>query len=211
MGPYLLANAILVGFFLFGAIYHFILWSRSRGERTLIAFAILAFVSSLNSYAIMRVASAETIGAAQRALDLRAVAAATSVVALTWLFSMISGVRARWFVWLVTVGLMAMTIRGLFFTHLTGLVTGVGHVVTPWGETISALERGPSSPLLPFAYAFALAVPIFGFVCARRLWMSDRVGGSMVLVATIAYLGSTLIGLSTDMLGARSHLNNLTW
>ena len=36
MGPYLFANAALTGFFLFGAIYHFILWSRARQNWTLL-------------------------------------------------------------------------------------------------------------------------------------------------------------------------------
>ncbi len=34
MGPYLFANAALTGFFLFGAIYHFILWLRARQNGT---------------------------------------------------------------------------------------------------------------------------------------------------------------------------------
>jgi len=37
MSPYLFANAILVGLLAFGAIYHGILWPRSRRDRTVLA------------------------------------------------------------------------------------------------------------------------------------------------------------------------------
>lgn len=53
MGPYLFANAALAGFFGFGAIYHAILWSRTRRERALLAFAVV-FMSGYTSDAVLR-------------------------------------------------------------------------------------------------------------------------------------------------------------
>ena len=58
MGPYLFANAILVGFFAFGAIYHLILWSRSR-DRVVLAFAALALVSAGYWIGVARVTLAD--------------------------------------------------------------------------------------------------------------------------------------------------------
>jgi hypothetical protein len=47
MGPYLFANAALTGFFLFGAIYHFILWSRTRHNLTLFLFDSVTLFSAV--------------------------------------------------------------------------------------------------------------------------------------------------------------------
>ncbi len=71
MGPYLFASAALTGFFLFGAIYHFILWSRARRTWALLFFAIVALLSGVNSYALVKIATADTITTAQWALNLR--------------------------------------------------------------------------------------------------------------------------------------------
>ncbi|MGE0359318.1 MAG: ATP-binding protein [Vicinamibacterales bacterium] len=201
MGPYLFANAILVGFFAFGAIYHLILWSRSR-DRVVLAFAALALVSAVNSYAIVSLVTAGSPAEAQRALDLRSWSAAMSVVALTWFFAMAAAARTRWFVWPVTIVLAVMTLRGMLGTPLTGRVLGLRHVVAPWGETLAAADRSPASPLLFVAYALALMVPFFGFWTARRLAASDRVGGVLVAVAALGLLASSVVALWADALGS---------
>ena len=51
MGPYLFATAALTGFFLFGAIYHFILWSRARANQTLLFFAIVTLMLGDDGFA----------------------------------------------------------------------------------------------------------------------------------------------------------------
>ena len=73
MGPYLFANAALTGFFLFGAIYHFILWSRSRANRTLLIFSIVTLLTAIQSFAMVVIATAQTIETAQWALTFAAI------------------------------------------------------------------------------------------------------------------------------------------
>jgi PAS domain S-box-containing protein len=202
MGPYQFANAALVGFFGFGAIYHFILWFRTRSERTLLTFAVLAAFSAINSYAVLTIASAQTLTDGQFGLDLRAGAAALTVITLTWLYALISGVRARWYVWTVTIVLISLMVRGLFELHPAGVATGIQQVKTPWGEEIAVIPRPSSGVLLLVAYLTALSVPFFGLVCAHRLWGMDRVGGLLIGVASIVFVASTGIGFSADILGA---------
>ena len=60
MGPYLFTTSALTGFFLFGSIYHFILWSRARRSWTLLLFAIVTFLSAIVSYALLSLATAQT-------------------------------------------------------------------------------------------------------------------------------------------------------
>jgi len=201
MGPYLFANAILVGFFAFGAIYHLILWSRSR-DRVVLAFAALALVSAVNSYAIVGLVGAGSLAEAQRALALRSWSAAMSVVALTWFFTTVAAARPGWFVWSVTIVLTAMTVRGMLGAPLTGRAVALREVVAPWGETLTLAERAPSSPLLFVAYGLAFVVPVFGLWSARRLASSDRVGGALIAVAAVGLLASSVIALRADALGS---------
>ena len=87
MGPYLFATSALTGFFLFGSIYHFILWSRARRSWTLLLFAIVTFLSAIVSYALLSLATAQTTETAQWALNLRgsvALATVASSVLIFW-------------------------------------------------------------------------------------------------------------------------------
>jgi CheY-like chemotaxis protein len=58
MGPYQFVTAALTGFFLFGAIYHAILWLRAPRERAQLAFTLLALVSAVHSVAVFRLNAA---------------------------------------------------------------------------------------------------------------------------------------------------------
>src|SRR5262245_25356080 len=95
MGPYLFANAALTGFFLFGAIYHFILWSRSRANQTLLLFAIVTLLMAINGFAMVTMATAQHLDTAQWALDLRGHMAVASVMFIGWLFASVTGFRPR--------------------------------------------------------------------------------------------------------------------
>ncbi|HLG55929.1 MAG TPA: PAS domain S-box protein [Vicinamibacterales bacterium] len=201
MGPYIFANAALSGFFAFGAIYHFILWSRSRREWTLLAFALVSFLSSVNAYAVLSIATAHTVVEGQQALNLRGHVAGLSVISLAWLFSSVSGVRARLYLWIVTTVLLAGVLAGLTLRPSTGIVTSVVQVVMPWGEQISSLQRLTPSPFLPIMYVMALSVPIFGLFSARRVGARDRVGGVLLALTSVGSLASVFVGLTADLAG----------
>ena len=197
MGPYLFATSALTGFFLFGSIYHFILWSRARRSWTLLLFAIVTFLSAIVSYALLSLATAQTTETAQWALNLRGSVALATVACLGWLFSHVTGFRPRVALWALTIAFTGLFIYGLF-VPVAGVVTGVDRVVTPWGEQISMLRRESLSPMLVPVYLAALSVSAIGLIGGFRLWARDRVGGVLTIVTSLGYLSSVVIAFSID-------------
>ena len=197
MGPYLFANAALTGFFLFGAVYHFILWLRTRQNSTLLFVAIVTLLTSLQSFALVTIATANSIETGQWALDLRGNLAVVTVIAVAWLFAHITDLRARAYLWGFSILFGAIFLFG-FFRPLAGVVVSVDSVVTPWGEQMSVLRRELPSPILFPAYAIALSVPGVGLLGAYRMWARDRVGAALMAVTSVGYLASVLIGFAVD-------------
>src|SRR6266699_3401339 len=170
VGPYVALNAVLVGSFGFAAIYHLVLWSQSRRDALLLIFSIHCALCSILSASLLAVVTAHTVQEGQRALNLRLDSAALAQVSAVWALSLISGVRARPFVWFITVVFLAAMVVNVAILPLTGTVTAVERISTSWGEPISILHRQAPSRWLGPLYALVLAVYIFGLVCAARLW-----------------------------------------
>ena len=98
MGPYLVLQASLVGFFGFGATHYFILWLRSRGQRVLLLFALTCLFGSLHSIALFLVATALP-ESGQVARQLQGAFAFLSMITVAWLFAELSAFRPPWVVW----------------------------------------------------------------------------------------------------------------
>jgi PAS domain S-box-containing protein len=197
MGPYLFANAALTGFFLFGAVYHFILWLRTRQNRTLLFIALVTLFTSINSFAMVMIATTSSIATGQWALYLRGHMAVVTVVCVAWLFARMTDLRARGYLWGFTILFGGVFLFGLF-VPLAGVVLSVDSVITPWGERISVLRRESPSPVLLPAYIIALSVPALGMIGAYRMWARDRVGAALVAITSLGYLASVLIGFAID-------------
>ena len=180
MGPYVAVNAVLIGLFGFAAVYHFVLWSQSRRDTVLLVFAIHCALCSLLSGCLIALVTVRTPEGGQRALGARLEVAALAQVSSVWLFSGISSVRARWFVWLITAVFLCVALVDAAIRPLAGTVTGVDRIFTAWGEQISTLHRESPSPWLGPLYALSLSINVFGFVCAARLWTRDRIAGGLV-------------------------------
>jgi len=52
-------------------------------------------------------------------------------------------------------------------------------------------------------YALVLTIPVFGFVCAAHLWARDRIGGALLLIASVGTLASNLWGARIDASGSQ--------
>src|SRR5258705_9439720 len=162
MGPYVAVNAVLIGFFGFAAIYHVVLWSQSRRDTVLIVFAVHCLLCALISANLLALAMAETVGAGQRALDLRTNLATLAQVSRVWRLSLITGVRARWFVWSITGFFAPAAIVNMTIVPLAGLVTSLERVTTSWGEQVSLLHRGSPTGWFGPVYGLALSINAFG-------------------------------------------------
>lgn len=202
MGPYVVLNAVLIGLFGFSAIYHLVLWSQSRRDAVLITFAAHCVLCALISADLLALVTAQTIEQGQRALSLRTDFATLAQVSTVWLLSLIAGVRARRFVWLITVLFAGAAIANMTILSLAGTVTGVERITMSWGEQVSILHRGSPSRWLALVYAVALPIPFFGFVCAARLWARDRIGGALLGVASAGILAGSLVGAWIDASGS---------
>jgi signal transduction histidine kinase len=202
VGPYVAVNTILIGLFGFAAIYHVVLWSQSRRERVLILFAVHCVLCALLSADLLALVTAQSVEQGQRALNWRTDFASLAQVSTVWLLSLLSGVRARWYVWFITVFAVATAAANVGIEPLAGTVTGVDSIVMSWGEQVSALHRGPATRALPIVYAVVLSVPIFGFVCAARLWTRDRIGGALLITASAGMLIGNLVGAWIDASGS---------
>ena len=183
MGPYVTVNAVLIGFFGFAAIYHFVLWSQSRSQAVLLVFALHCVLCSAYGACLLALVTAHTPLEGQRALDLRFDFGVLGQVSSVWVLSLISGVRARRFVWGITAVFVTATLVNVALLPLTGTVTAVDQILTTWGETVSILHRESPSPWLGLLYAIALATYVFQLICVVRVWSHDRIGGALFAVA----------------------------
>jgi PAS domain S-box-containing protein len=202
MGPYVGMNAVLIGFFGFAAVYHFLLWFQSRREAALLALTLLCALCALFSANVILLVTARTAAEGQRALDLRADLALLCQPPAVWLVSLLSGVRARAFLWLVTAGAVGMTVVNEAFLPLTGSVTGVLPILTSWGETLSSLQRESASPWLAGGYTITLASYLFGLVGAARLFRHDRTGGTLLALAFGGLLAAWVWAAGIDAVGS---------
>src|SRR4030095_11623855 len=141
MGPYAFTQAFLSGFFGFAAVTAFAVWSRTRRDRSLLILAVSAGIWSVQSTAVLLVASSETIEEARRALALRTEFGALGVAATAWIFSEVTGVRARAFLWFVTITMVAISVVTAAGVPLVGSVTALERVPLPWGEMFSVNTR----------------------------------------------------------------------
>src|SRR5688572_19623531 len=198
MGPYVGLNAVLIGFFGFAALYHFVLWWQSRRDTVLLAFVLLSAVCAIFSANIIAMMTARTAAEGQRALDIRVDLALLAQVPLVWLLALLSGLTARRFVWFVTAASVGLAFVNVVFLPLAGTVTGVERVVTSWGEPVSILHREGSSSWLGVGYALTLAVALFGLLGAARLWRRDRTGGGLLALASGGMIASWLWSARID-------------
>jgi signal transduction histidine kinase len=182
VGPYVAVNAILIGIFGYAAIYHFVLWSQSRGQAVLLVFALHCVLCSAFSACLIALVTAHTPQQGQRALDFRLELSSLGQISSIWVLSLISGVRARRFVWFITSVFLTATIVNVAVLSLTGTVTGVEQSSTSWGEQVSILHREVPSRWLGVLYALAVAADVFRLVCVWRVWSRDRIGGALLAV-----------------------------
>ena len=127
-----------------------------------------------------------------------------SQISAVWVLALLSGVRAKRFVWFITAAFLAATVANVTILPLTGTVTAVEQISTAWGEQIAALHREGQSRWFVVLYALAFSVKIFGFVCARHLWSRDRIGSGLLAVASCAIIVGLLNGARVDATGSQS-------
>jgi len=196
MGPFLLINAALVGFFAFAALYHLILWTSSRRETLLAVFAADCTMRAIFSLVVMGMLSATTIEQAQTTLHLRLAVGALIMVTWVWSLSLISEIPMRWFVWPITVVFLTIFLWHTFFYSLNATVISVDEYTLPWGEIVASPQMDRSRWWFGPIYILVVTTELYGFFCGYKLWLRDRVAGLLIILATttllILHLGHVL-------------------
>lgn len=201
MGPYVVFNAALIGFFSFAGLCLLLVRWESRRDSILLLFAVHCALCAVFSGCILGLVEARTPAEGQRAFDLRLDIGFLIHITAVWLLSLLSGLRARGFVWFTTAALLAALFANVALEPLTGVVTASGPIVTPWGERLMGFHREGASRWLVPLYWLVGSVQVFGCVCAARLWRRDRLGGVLLASACIANLGAGVWGKHIDSRG----------
>jgi signal transduction histidine kinase/ActR/RegA family two-component response regulator len=203
MGPYAFTQAFLSGFFAFASVAAFVIWSRTRRDLSLFVLALSAVVWAMQSAAVLFVASSLRVDDVERALELRLITGSLGTAAVVWVFSDLTGVRARPFAWFVTLVMAAATIIAIAGVPVAGIVTGVERASLPWGETFSSPTRSDPSGILIPLYVVVVSATAFTIVCAIRLLARDRIGGAFLLLAALAHATAAVFGILIDVFHAR--------
>ena len=203
MGPYAFTEAFLSGFFGFAAVTAFVMWSSSRRDWAPLATAVASFFWALQSAAVLFITTSITIEQASEALMLRTTFGALGIGSLTWMFSEITGVRARAFVWFSTISMGAVAAAVAVGVPLVGTVTGLERVSLPWDETFTVITRTDPMAFAVPAYAVVLAVVTFAFISAFRYMRRDRVGGVLLIVAAFGFAAAAVSAILIDLFRAK--------
>ena len=111
-----------------------------------------------------------------------------------WSYSLVSGVRARWFVWPMTAVLLTLFAVHAAVVPLNSTVTSLAQLTLPWGERITQPDFAKPGWWLGPLYALVISSHVFGLYCGSRLWARDRVASTLILFATTG----TLVILALD-------------
>ncbi len=194
MGPFLFLYSALVGFFAFAALYHLILWWTSRREPLLAVFGLDCLARSALSAVLVAIATSTTTAEAQAALRVRIALGLVVTATALWSYSLVSGVRARWFVWPITAVLLILIGVHVAVVPLNSTVTSLAQLTLPWGERITRPDFAKPGWWLGPLYALVISSHVFGLYCGSRLWARDRVAATLILCATTG----TLVILALD-------------
>ena len=86
MGPYAFSQAFIAGFFAFAAVSSLALWLRTRNDWTLLLLAAVCAIGSVQSVAVLSLATTEIVAEARQAQKLRVLCGLMNFASLACLF-----------------------------------------------------------------------------------------------------------------------------
>lgn len=205
LGPYLLVNAALIGLFAFAGVYHAVLWWNRRGELLLLTFSGRCLAASAYGVVFVELATVRDVDTANSLSAFRIMLISVAIPFLAWTLSLLSGVRARTYLWIMTAVFGTTAVLSLFIP-LAGPVLSVESMTLAWGETISVIRRGSPPPWTIPIYLLGNTVDVFGAWCAYRLWQRDQVGGALIGIASLGGLITDYASVRVDLAGATAAL-----
>jgi hypothetical protein len=203
MGPFLALNLFIGGVFAFAAVHFGVMWWTSRRERLLLVIALLGLVGAALCAVLAVLLTTASPAVALQAVSLRYVAAGLAYILQVWIISMITGLRARPFVLLVTAWLSLAVVAMLLFSPRAELLFSIEQISLPWRERLWVPHFRPFGWWLRPLYFVVFFVELFGFLGASRMWGRDRLGALIVGVASTLGLARILLAANVDLLNSR--------
>jgi hypothetical protein len=194
MSAYLLTQIAFIGAFACLGVVAACAWLLSRRERALLLFSIHSFLCAILSGWIGGIASTTELDAMNLALHGRTITALLMVFTNVAIICHLTQVRARRYLQFVAVFVSAIIASDLLIRPAVGPATGIRVAQVAWGGAISMPELPPTSALLVMTYAVLLSVSLFGLYASWRLWRNDRIGGSLVGLASLGTPLGYLVG-----------------
>lgn len=184
----------LTGFFAFSAIYHLILWSSSSQRKPLlVVFSIDCGLLATLCGILSALITARTPEIAEQALWARLSLGPLILITWLWSMSLVSGVRARWFIWPATAIYFATFMIHTFAYRLSAPVLSVTLSATPWGEIVSIPQLGPAGWWFAYLFVLVLASYLYGLICGIHIWRRDRVIGTLIVVASLGFVLNNVV------------------
>jgi signal transduction histidine kinase len=200
MGPYTFSLAFVSGVFTFAAVSSLALWRRSHRDWTLLLLGAVCAIGAVQSVAVLWLATTDAVEQARLAQRVRVLCGLMSFGSFAWLYAEFAHVRARGYLWFVTVSALAVAGVVVFNSALLGgTIVGINRATLPWGESISILDRTPSSALVSAVYVLITSVVLFALGCALRVMKRDRVTGLLLIVAAVGTVVPIVSGALVDI------------
>jgi signal transduction histidine kinase len=196
-------NSALAGFFAFAAIHYAMYWWLSRRERVLLVFSIQCAIYTIFCLAFASYLRAKTISDTQTALDRFVSIGAICHAVVLQFYWYLGRRRDRAFRALVTGVITFLAVLNQW-VPLRGTVIELQTIRLPGGSTGWVPIRTPPGAPLAILYAAVLAAHAYGFVAARTIWKSDRVGATLIAAGSAAVLAGAVLGLLVDFANVRA-------
>jgi PAS domain S-box-containing protein len=191
VGPIVYTNIVVEGMLAFASLHYFLLWWRSRREHVLLIFSIFAAIISVVIAVTVNLVTADSIAAAQRALNMRTTFGVLAYPLLLWLVSDIASVRPGRLVKGLTVAFLVVTAISAMGVPINGTVTGLSRIYMPWGEALTVVERGGPSWWPGPVYLLLFSVQGLALQIGWSAWRSDRLASFLiVLTGAVTVLGT---------------------
>jgi signal transduction histidine kinase/ActR/RegA family two-component response regulator len=196
-------NATLAGFFAFAAIHYAIKWLFSRSERVLAIFSMQCLLYTAFSALTVWRSLAATIPDVQFALDWSVSMGVLGNAATLELMFELGGRRNARFRTVVAGVLVFLAVLNLWMP-LRGTVLALEPMPLPGGDTGLLPIRTPPTAFLHALYVAVVAIEVYAFVVAHRIWRRDRLGAVLVALGATAISFATVVGILIDYAKVRA-------
>lgn len=198
MGPVAYMNIAIGGMVAFAALHYFLMWWWSRRERVLLIDSLFSVVIGFSTASIIGVMTADSVTAAQRALDMRTTFTILAFPLLVAIVSDIAAVRPGRVLTFVTVACVLVSVLSALGVPINGTVTVIDQTRFPWGEILTVVDRRGALWAAP-VYGVVMFVEAFVLFLGWRATRRDRLVGTVIMLTGVVAVLATIVPFLADV------------